>query len=160
MTLRRSWRTWRSCRFWAGGGKTLKKLAGGIVEVVEVEADQCQLRSVMSTCECVGATNLLSPVPGQTRGFVDVAMEREQRLAIFDEALDGDAPNIEIERRVIDGASIECGPIEIGPIRRGVEEENRCFEIAIFGESDEIGRNGPEANLVGFDRYGSLAPFR
>ena len=69
----------------------------GVVEIVEVEADEGQLRSVMSAGEGAGATDLLPPVSSQTRGLVNMAMECEQRLAILDEALNGDAPDVDVE---------------------------------------------------------------
>ena len=138
----------------------LKKFAGGVVEVVEVKSNESQLGSVMGTGEGVGTSNFLPPVSSQTRRFVDVTMERQQRLAIFDEALNGDAPDIEIERRMIDGPSIERSPVEVSPIRRRVEEAHCSFEIAIFGQSNEIGGYGPKANFVGIDRQRPLPPFR
>jgi hypothetical protein len=98
--------------------RSLKQLAGGVVEIVEVEADERQLRAVMGGGECVGTTDPLPPGPGKTRRFVNVAMEREQRLAVFDEALDRDAADVDIEWCVVDGTPIERSPIEVGSIRR------------------------------------------
>ena len=143
-----------------GRWAALKEFAGGVVEVVEVEADKRQLASVVGAGKGVGTSDLLPPVSSQTRRFVDVTVERQQRLAIFDEALNRDAPDIEIERRVINGASIERSPIEVSPIRRRVEEAHCRFEIAIFGQLNEIGGYGPKANFVGIDRHRPLPPFR
>jgi hypothetical protein len=48
-------------------GVRLEQLAGGVVEIVEVESDEGKLRAIVGCAEGVGAADLLAPVSGQTR---------------------------------------------------------------------------------------------
>ena len=72
----------------------LKELPCSVVEVVEVEADKCQLGSVVGGREGVRSSDLLPPGPCQPRRLVDVAVQRQQRLPVFDEALNRDAADV------------------------------------------------------------------
>jgi len=56
-----------SVPLWFSGWDDLKKLAGSAYQIVEVEADKRQFRSIVGGAESVGAANLLPPVSGQTR---------------------------------------------------------------------------------------------
>ena len=56
--------------------------------------------------ETPGRGNLLFPVTGETCGFVDVSVQGDARLTPFDEAPDGHAPDMNIQRCMINGLPV------------------------------------------------------
>ena len=59
------------------------------------------------------------PGPGQARRFVDVPVQGEQGLALLDEAPDGDAADVNVERHVVDDPAVERRAIQAGAGRAG-----------------------------------------
>ena len=87
-------------------------------EILEIESHQSELRPIVCGREAVGPTDPVPPAAGDSSRLVDVAVETQQRLTIFEETPDGDGPDVDIERHVIHRLSIEGRPVEVALIRR------------------------------------------
>ncbi len=91
-------------------------------QVGRIEPHDRQLGPVVGGAETVGPTDHGPPGTGDSRRFVNVTVQGRQGLFVFDEALDGDAADVDVQWHVIDHAAVERGPVEGGPVRRRVEQ--------------------------------------
>lgn len=147
-----------SCR-WASRRRASNEFSRGLIGVLWVEADEGEFGTVVGGGEAVGLADAVVPGAGKTRGFVDVAVEGDSWLAVLDEALDRDAADVDVERRVIDHFSVECCSVEFGLVGGAVEEHDGVVEGAIADERMEIVLEGAVLDGVFGDGDGSVSGF-
>ena len=92
----------------------------------------------MRRVEACGSSAALLPRAGEPARLVDMTVHRHQRLVLINEAPDGNASNVRVQRRVINHFSIKVCPIEFCIVGRGMEEKHRTFEIPPFAQSLQI----------------------
>ena len=105
------------------------------VEILEIEPDEGQLGAVVSGAQTVGAADQDSPLTGDTGRLVDMAVQGNEWLTIFNESLNRNAAHVDVQGHVIDCSAVERGAVERRPIRRRVKKNHRPFEIAFCGEA-------------------------
>ena len=85
------------------------------------------MRSRESKC----AADPLPPGSRDARGFVDVSVQRQQRLSGFYETAHRDTSDMHIELHMFEFLSVQCRPIQAGIIGRRVEKENRRISLGL-----------------------------
>mgnify|MGYP001285314025 CR=1 FL=1 len=82
-----------------------------------IEAHECEFAAVVGCGVAPAATDLLLPFTSDGSGFVDVSVEGDEGLALFNETLDRDASDMHIQRSVVDHLAVECGAVEFRLVR-------------------------------------------
>ncbi len=100
------------------------------------------------------------PAPGQPRGLVNVPVQRDQRLSLLDEAPDGYAAHVHVERNVVDRPAVQCRAVEVRSVGRRVEEEDRSVEVVLPRQPLEVVLDGRVADLALLTRHRAPALLR
>ncbi len=116
--------------------------------MIRIELDERQLRTVVSSRKCQRVTDPVSPGPGKTGRFVNVAVKGYQRLTFFNHLPDCDTPDMNVERGIVYHFAIEISPIEIRFVRWRMKQQDSVREIIRAYQFGQILANGRELLLI------------
>jgi len=101
-----------------------EQLSARFFGVLEIETHDSEIGTIVGGRDRWRPTDGVVPHTGNSRGFVNMTVQREPWLMRFDESAHSDATNVRINGHAIVRAPIQTGTIEPGAVGRGVRQEH------------------------------------